>query len=166
MYRHRDGYRGVQQAAALEAARALYAAGPVIECARIRNGCLSNGPEDMRKASERDTLEGRHVAEIRLEGGKGFGPNAELRWWTETGRERVHVSVELSPHAKGMPYVSQLSGHYDRNGNACNFSWRLIGAPAGCPVVKWGSGSPDSYSWSIFFEKDADLLAWLDQVQP
>lgn len=88
---------------------------------------------------------------LRISGGKGFGPNAELtRWVKLPSGEVADVGVDLGvyPCGEGFPakwYVAS-DVEYDRNGGIKSASHRPPTIASDLSVT-WGGGSRDAYSF-------------------
>jgi len=85
-------------------------------------------------------------AMLTVDGGKGYGPTAKFKQWTTIDGEVIELEVSL----EALPQTFRVTTEEERDGRG-----RLIAihhrAPkitADLPMVKWASGSKDSYQFS------------------
>lgn len=151
--------------ATADTVRTLLEAFPPMECERRRSGCLATGPAAINGKRYADApLDGVHYVALRLDGGRGYGPNLTAKWYAATASDGLlSVSVELVAHAPGVPRARKVSGSYHPvTGEPGPHVWSVDNPPADAVPISWAPGTPDSYIREWFFERLDDFRAWLN----
>lgn len=132
-------------------------------CEHWKNGCCSTVPPQINSYAkdERAVMDGSHAVEVLVSGGKGFGPNVEIRFWAESSAGLLEISCPVCDLFKLVPRIDQ---HYNTHGEltSCRIDW-----PAESRCVdsfrNWWSEKP-SYRGSYYLADLPNFESWAGQI--
>lgn len=137
---------------------------PPVESQRWRAGCLEVAPEALNTYATKEsaTMDGAHVVELEVSGGRGFGPDAVFRMWHNTNGEWMRTSVAFAAYTLAG-CVPSITGSYDRNGSYYGtIARQYIGEDA---RINWWSELP-SHQTSYYWADWPNFLAWASNHTP
>ncbi len=132
-------------------------------CEHWKDGCVSTNPPQINDYAKKESavMDGSHVVEIKVSGGKGYGPTVEVRFWADTSAGLVEFGCPVSDLWKLIPRVHVS---YNRSGEVskCEITW-----PTESRCVDsfrtWWADKP-SYSGSYYLADLPNFYSWAGAI--
>ncbi len=134
----------------------------IVQGEHWKDGSVSTWPEAINGNAKREhaTLDGSHAVEIKVDGGKGYGPNVAVEFWIQLDSTLAEVSVyvrdlwKLVPSVKCTYYQGEVSNAVVTwpTESRCVDSFR-----------KWWS-TPGGYSGSYYLADIPNFEAWASRM--
>jgi hypothetical protein len=134
----------------------------LVESEHWKDGCVSVRPAKINSSATKEsaTMDGAHAVEIKVEGGKGYGPNVDVKFWIQLDWGLVEMSVRVSDLWKLVPHVHN---NYDQGEIVSSqITWpdesRCVDS-----FRKWWS-SPGSYAGSYYLADLPNFESWASHM--
>jgi hypothetical protein len=136
----------------------------IVECGHWKSGCISTWPDAINttKDDENAVMDGSHVVEISVQGGKGFGPCVEVEFWADIPELGL---VEFScPVCDLWKLVPSVKANYNNHGDlsSCDIRWP-IESRCTDSFRTWWSDKP-SYRGSYYLADLPNFYSWAGQI--
>lgn len=135
----------------------------LVESEHWKDGCVSCRPNEINDTArkENSVLDGTHLIEVDVSGGKGYGPNVEVCCWVKLpGGQLIELQLPISAYQ----LVPNVRATYNNHGELanCEITWPVWKST--CDKFRtWWSEKP-SYKGSYY---SADLFsydAWISST--
>lgn len=131
----------------------------IVDGEHWKDGCVSTWPAEINGNAKKESavLDGTHAVEIKVNGGRGFGPNVSVAFWVHLGGMLCEVEM---PIADLWPLVPRVQGQYTKHGD---FHGKIEWNPTETQTVdkfrSWYS-EPPAYHGSYYLADVPNFLAW------
>ncbi len=128
----------------------------IVESEHWKDGCVSVRPAQINSSAnkERATMDGASAVEIKVDGGKGYGPTVKVEFYVQLAWGLIEISYEVTDLWKLVPRIENK--YYQGETVSSKVYWTGHGEDQ---MRRWWS-SPGSYSGSYYFADLPNFYAW------
>jgi len=121
-------------------------------------GCVSCRPSEINSnATDENIMDGAHAVEVSVSGGRGFGPDVKVRFWTRIGGCLCEMELPIVGQQKLCPRVT---GNYTTHGDfSGNVEWNWQETQVVDRFRKWWSEAP-AYRGSYYLADVPNFETW------
>lgn len=131
----------------------------LVTCEHWKDGCVSVWPAEINSNASKPSavMDGSHEVSIKVSGGRGYGPDVEVRFWIKTELGLIEFSIPVCDLHKLVPRVN---ASYNSHGDVCqcDIYWPAERAAADSFRTFW-SEKP-SFSGEYYWADIHNFKAW------
>lgn len=131
----------------------------IIDGEHWNDGCVSTNPPEINSCAKRDNsgMDGSHSVEIKVDGGKGYGPNVNVKFWVRLAGVLCEISCPVGDQWKLVP---SIHGKYDSDGHwTGRVDWNPAETQTADSFRKWWSEKP-AYSGCYYLADIPNFESW------
>lgn len=131
----------------------------IVDGEHWKDGCCSTWPAEINDNASRKSavMDGSHAVEIEVKGGRGYGPDVCVQFWTRLGGLLCEVSM---PVCDLYALVPRVSGRYNQHGEfRGKAEWNPAETQTADSFRTWWS-EPPSFSGSYYLADVPNFMSW------